>query len=125
MPAVTLAWLVGVHDELVAGWVYQGWIYWVGSRGGYTGVLPSHRVRVPLTAKRAPEALVGLEWVVSGSRPQGCVGGSQDHPSGPVGTLRVPPCPGTLECRLLANKARIRSIFSKVSQNRQVSPEYV
>ena len=122
----TLAWLVGVHDELVAGWVYQGGYTVVGRWEGYTGVLPSHRARVPLTAERAPEAPArGLEWVVSGSRPQCSVGGSQDHPCGARSVPLVPPCPGTLGTRLWANKARLRSIFRKVSQNGEVSSEYV
>ena len=37
------------------------------------------------TAKRAPEALQGLEWVVGVQRTPG------DHPSGPVGPCRALP----------------------------------
>ena len=35
------------------------------------------------------------------------------------------PVPGTLACRLLANKARFSQYFSKVSQNDEVSPKYI
>ena len=67
-----------------------------GYQGGYTGgVLPSHQVLRPsggLTAKRAPEAPAGLEWVVRVQRPQDR---SPEHPdpttpdpAGPPGPLR-------------------------------------
>ena len=78
-----------------------GWVYRVGRQGGYTGVLPSHRGEVPSTAKRAPEAPWGLEWVVLGTgRAPGTVGG--DGPVPPYGPGRStpggPPCTGP--CRL-------------------------
>ena len=63
MPAVTLAWLVGVHDRLarcrtgIAGWVYR-----VGNTREYPAAKDVHpQGHIP--AKRAPEALAGLEWV--------------------------------------------------------------
>ena len=66
-----------------------------GYREGYTGVLPSHRGETLLTAKRAPEALEGLEWVVRrvGRAPE-TVGGD-----GHIPTLRarsVWPCQPSL-----------------------------
>ena len=49
-----------------------------------------------MTAERAPEALQGPEWVVMGSRTDGAVCGSQDHPCGARSVPAAPPCPGTL-----------------------------
>ena len=98
-----------------------------GTRVGRGRAIPgTHRPRKegPETAKRAPEAPArGLEWVVSGA---GCVSlGVRllDHPAGPVGPPVAPPCPGPLEPRLLANKARIDLFYCKVSQNLRVSPK--
>ena len=46
-------------------------------------------------------------------------------PAGPGRCLQPLPGTGPLECRLLANKARIDLIFLKLSQNPGVSPKYV
>ena len=62
-----------------------------GYRGGYTGWVirdpstqPARFARGdPCTAKRAPEALQGLEWVVQGSDVQGTAAVSQVPPFGP------------------------------------------
>ena len=97
---------------------------WVPGRGN-TGTQPSCSGRGPRTAKRAPEALQGLEWVVLGARASVQ---AWYHPAGPVGSLRAPPCTSP---SLLGNaaswpiRARLRSYSSKVSQNRVVSPKYV
>ena len=71
-----------------------------GTRDGYTGWVagwvipgpvptqPAARKEVPRTAKRAPEGLQGLEWVVRGA---GCVRASDPttpDPAGPPGPLR-------------------------------------
>ena len=79
-----------------------GRVYRVGTRvgipGGYRGVLPTqHAARGDLlmTAKRAPEAPGGAG--VGGHEEVGRTRGRrryQDHPSGPVGALQAPPCPG-------------------------------
>ena len=71
----------------------------VGTRVGYTGVLPSCSGRGLQTAERAPEPRHGVEWVVCRARaPNPCKtrlnigswgrrrGRLQDHPPGPVGT---------------------------------------
>ena len=78
-----------------------------------------------MTAKRAPEALQGLEWVVI------CCSAPvqhQDHPCGARSVPAGPPCPGASlpeNARLLANKARFHHILLKVSQNDEVSTKYV
>ena len=75
----------------------------VGILGGYQGGLyrgstPSHpapREDGPMTAKRAPEAPQGLEWVVMGSGRvswgDGGRGGSCTTPAGPGRSLRALP----------------------------------
>ena len=107
-------------------WV-AGWVYGVGIRGGYTGgytgEYPAARGG-PNPAKRAPEALQGLEWVGLGPGVTGDGGGN-----GHIPTLRArsgsesPPWDMPSECRLTAKRARIHQYFSKVSQNRKVSPK--
>ena len=53
------------------------------------------------------------------------MGGPQNPPCGP-GQAPVPSLVlGPLKCRLWANKARFKVIFSKVSQNREVSSVFV
>ena len=64
----------------------------------------------PRTAKRAPEALQGLEWVVLGLGRTGRAGRAMYHPSGPVGHLRCPPCTLPLDMPSLANRARFHDI---------------
>ena len=64
-----------------------GWDGYTGGYGeGYTGYYPAAaRGEVHMTAKRAPEGLQGLEWVVI------CSSDARTHPSGPVGALQAPP----------------------------------
>ena len=68
-------------------------VYWVGNTGYPATTALLEESAVPSEA--GPEAPVG-GW--SGgelcSDVPGTAGMLQDHPSGPVGTLRVPPCPG-------------------------------
>ena len=85
-----------------------GWVYWVGSRRGYTGVLPS------CLKAEAPDSEAGP------GRPAGAgVGGQevqrppepQDHHSRPLQGLPGPlRCPGPLPagCRLWANRGEIK-----------------
>ena len=101
--------VVGVRQVGVPGWVY-GWVYGWGIPGSTTQP-PCTREEVPDTAERAPEAPAGLEWVVSGTgRVTGGVR-APDHPAGPVGHPRCPPCQDPSGCRLLANKGEIDLIF--------------
>ena len=51
--------------------------------------------------------------------------GSQDHPPGPVGHPGALPVLEPLECRPGPIGARFDLIFTKVSQNGEVSPKYV
>ena len=55
---VSLAWLVGVHDELTDGCAgpggYQGGYTGVGTRRGNTGAPSQLLEEVPQTAERAP-----------------------------------------------------------------------
>ena len=105
--------------------------------GGYTGwaipgTTPAPRKEAPYPAKRVPEATVWLEWVGYGA---GCVSweygdGGGDGPEPTLRarsvTLQVPSLVQDLaDCRLLAIWARIDLIFQKLSQNGQVSLEYV
>ena len=123
----------------VPGWCtaggYQGGVQRVGTRVGIQrvgtgraipGYYPAARGDLHMTAERAPEALQGLEWVViwrSGALGDG--GGSQDHPTGPVGACG-PSLSWDPDCRLSANRgARFRLLFYKVSQNGEVSSKYV
>ena len=109
-----------------------------GIQGGYTGWVLGRAIPVyypagcceepTLTAKRAPEAPVGLEWVVRVGGDYGVWGRrrgrSYPHPPGPVGPpgpslgydLRMPPH---------SQRARYHLIPYKVSQNRRVSLKYV
>ena len=65
-----------------------GWVYGVGIRGGYRGVLPSRRARKPHTQRSGPRKPKGLEWVGYGAgrvslsvRRRGRL---LYHPAGPV-----------------------------------------
>ena len=84
----------------------------VGIReGAIPGTTPAPREEGPDTAKRAPEALQGPEWVVSGA---GRVTGGWTgipHPAGPVGLARQPSLGIPSECRLLANRGEINGHF--------------
>ena len=78
----------------------------------------------PVPAERAPEAPSG-GWSGWGLGSDVTVGGD-----GPGTTLRARsahpvglPVPGPCECPPRANKARFDLYFSKVSQNREVSPK--
>ena len=88
-------------SRVPAGRVY-GWVL----GGAIPGHYPPSTLKSPpqaIPAKRAPEAPGGLEWV--GIAVRGWAGPSttlRARSCPPVG----PPCTGTLECRLLANKAR-------------------
>ena len=95
---------------------------------GNRRVLPTqHAARggKPCTAKRAPEALQGLEWVVQGWTD---VRAARSAPRTTLRARSVPQGPSLSwdpwKCRLWANMARIDLIFLKVSQNRRVSPKY-
>ena len=65
---------------------YTGWVYRVGTRRGYTRVLPTDRARRSCTSEAGPVVPAG--GGVGGYR-AGCVsrrlGRLQDHPTGPVG----------------------------------------
>ena len=92
--------------------------------GYYPAAKPS---RQPVTAGNGPR-LAGVGWKQAG-RPQGngeAAGTVLVPPFGPgrSGTRPSPPCTRTL--RIAASqpiRARLRSLFYKVSQNRQVSPK--
>ena len=111
------------------GWVYRvGIPGWVPGRA-IPGYYPAPARKGPCTAKRAPEGLQGLEWVVHGAwtrhpvRPGSCT-----HPLGPVGPLQGPPWYRTLPRANPASwpiRARLPSFYCKVSQNRIVSPNCV
>ena len=88
--------------------VYPGWCRLGGQGRGNTGT-PSHLLEeVHLTAKRAPEGLQGLEWVVRWTGRPGCTGTTT-----PCGRARsavpVHPSPSSRPyTRLLANKGEIK-----------------
>ena len=97
----------------------------VGTGRGIPVAQPARQGRTPvsgvLTAKRAPEALQGLEWVVSMQRPV------RPHPPlrGPVGAcspslVLLEQTPASWPIR-----ARCDLFYVKLSQNRVVSPKYV
>ena len=96
---------------------------WVGYTGGRGRVIPGTQPaakRRTQTAERAPEALQGLEWVVwVCSAP--CT--SAPTPAGPGPAPAGHSLVLLEQCPTRANMARFRSIFSKVRQNRQVSPK--
>ena len=100
---------------------YQGWVY--------RGSTPSHAARGgpasqrPQGAGPPPRGRVG--WKQGPGDTGTAAGRLLDHPAGPVRPPCGPPCPGPLECRLLANKARFQANLLKVSQNRGVSPKVV
>ena len=113
--------------------------YRVGIQGGYTGwgmglggygrVL--YRVPTQLLEEQARQRsgprkpLLGAGVGGRVQRTDRRRGRLLDHPCGARSGHAGPPCPGPSECRLLANSARFDLIFSKVSQNSEVSPEYV
>ena len=91
-----------------------GRVYWVGIRVGIPGSTTQplrERGSQPSTAKRAPEGLQGLEWVVLGVRGPGGWTDPGTHPSGARSVLRPSLVPGSSECRLLANKGEISGHF--------------
>ena len=102
------------------GWGVPGWVYGWGIRVGIPGGVPSSKVLTPsggLTAKRAPEAPEGLEWVVRLQRPQDrppVCAAAPPHPPGPVGPCRALPGWVLRLARLLANKGEIRPHFSYI-----------
>ena len=81
---------------------------WVGIPGEYYPA--TARARNPAdTAERAPEALQGLEWVVSAGWAR-VLGTTLRARSVPL----APPCTqDPLACRLLANKGEISPYFSE------------
>ena len=92
---------------------YTGYWDGVGTGEGYTGYYPPTAQGAHIPAKRAPEALQGLEWV--GIWAGACSGGwtgSCTHPPGPV-ALQAPWYRTPRICRLLANKGEITVIFLK------------
>ena len=92
---------------------YNGWVY--------RGSTPSHLARgeQALTAKRAPDCPCRGQGVGGQGAAGACL---LDHPSGPVGTPRCPSLSWipAFQSKSGANgqTARLRSIFSKVSQKR-------
>ena len=104
--------------------------YREGVREGYTGWVIRGCTTQPARfargghdpAKRAPEALQGLEWVGSWPDVQGTV---RTTPPGPGRSLAGPSLSFPCKCRLWANRARIEVKTGKVSQNGKVSPKSV
>ena len=101
--------------------VRVGYGTWVGRGRGIPVAHPACSRRVLLTAKRAPEGLQGLEWVVSRSRTSAAPG----PPLPAVGPAslsglapRAIPASGPIT-------ARFHYILLKVSQNGGVSPLFV
>ena len=83
----------------------------------------------PVTAKRAPEAPAGLEWVVTGA---GTVPFARDPVSRcaravspPFGPGQAPAGPSLGYTPPRAKRARFQVISWKLSKNREVSPKYV
>ena len=107
----------------------QGWVYGVGTRVGYTGVLPSDHA---LLGERSSDSEAGpvepcrgSEWVVTGARANRRLDG---HPP-PFGPGRSspagPPWGYPWNAASWPITARLRSLFYKVSQNGRVSPKSV
>ena len=104
----------------VGGCGYTGWVYRVGIAGGYTGwVLPQPTLQPALLEESASPSAAGpgrpcrgLEWVGTSARTYRRRGRALYHPCGARSVPLGPPCTGPLECRLLANRARIDS-FSR------------
>ena len=65
-----------------------GWVYGVGTGRGNTGYPARLLEEVPIPAKRAPEALQGLEWVGIGA---GRARGRISPPCGPGRSLQALP----------------------------------
>ena len=97
-----------------------GWVV-----GGLYRVLPLHRARKPVPAKRAPEAPArGLEWVGTGWTRDRRLDGYPGPPCGP-GRSCGPPCPGNpRNAASWPIRTRLTSEPGKVSQNLEVSPKY-
>ena len=95
----------------------------VGTRGGYTGVVPSRQGR---TRKGYPDSEAGpgspcrgLEWVVRIARPRTSAPhpcGARSGPGPSLGAPRANAASGPI-------RAELRSYFYKVSQNHGVSPK--
>ena len=130
---VSLAWLVGVHDELVG--------YGYGTRVGYTGwvtgrVIPGYTQpprsqlleEQALTAKRAPDHPC-RGWGVGGQCAADVLGPTTGASELPGTTLRARSVPlqgpSLYLGPLLGQRARFHVLFLKVSQNGKVSPESV
>ena len=98
-----------------------GWVYGVGRREGYTGVLPSHLESGGSDSEAGPGTLQGVEWVVTAAA---CA-----RALGPPTPLRYGARSAVLglspgKCASGPIKARLRSISQKLSQNPRVSPKY-
>ena len=103
----------------------QGWYGWVGTGG----VIP---VPSQLPGKRSPDQRSGPRTPCRGGSGwvwvQRAPGRLYPPLRGPVGTLRAPPWYRTPPRAIPASwpiRTRLRSIFSKVSQNGRVSSKYV
>ena len=103
------------------GWGMGGWVY----RGAIPGYYPAAKLRsIPSGAGPGSPSGGWSGWGMDRAHP-GDGGGLPGPPCGPGRSPRSPPCPGTPDCRLTANSARIDLIPHKVSQNRRVSLKYV
>ena len=111
----------------------DGWV----RAGGYTGWVPGGlyrcttqppRCKVPMRNCQKQAACCRWQGGI-GTVPQGYVDGggdgSQDHPAGPVSTPGASLSWDPQNAASWPITARFRSIYSKVSQNGQVSPKYV
>ena len=114
------AWLGAVAGSTRVG--YTGWV----PGGAIPGTQPRARGGSQIPAKRAPEAQGGWSGWVSGSRTSLGDGGrgrswttlrARSVPPGALPVQDLADCPPT------AKGARFSSIFSKVSQNDEVSPK--
>ena len=94
-----------------------GWV----QGGAIPGTHPAARGEVLHQRSGPGRPCKGLEWWVQGLGRTGRRDGSQDHPPGPVGPPVALPVLGPSECRPWPIRARLRSIFRKLSQNGEVS----
>ena len=94
----------------------------VGAGEGYTGTQPAtaKRSMIQRSGPRKPLQGAGVGGIMHSAH-----WASGDHPSGPVGTLRAPPCHLLEKPRLLAYRARLMTYSYKVSQNDEVSTKSV
>ena len=118
-----------VHGGVQGRGVPVGYGDWVGTGGGYTGVLPSHpapREEDPADSGAGPgSSCRELEWVVCRVWTRD-TGGRSGPPFGPGRSPPgSPPCPSLTNAASGPIGARLRLHFSKVSQNDEVSPENV